>query len=212
MPKIIDLTGQPFGRLTVISFAGTANNGEATWLCKCSCGNTSTHKSYYLRKGTTKSCGCLRDESRITHGHTIGKRDTATYKTWENMIQRCTNQKHHHWHKYGGAGITVCQEWRDYSTFLADMGNRPNGHTLDRINNNIGYSRSNCRWATPSQQQRNRKTSRMITWNGKTQLMIEWAEELNIPYSTIESRMRAGMPLDKVFTQQRLIGRPAFLE
>ena len=212
MPTAINIAGQKFGRLTVKHMAGIAANKERTWLCVCDCGNETIAKGYYLRKGVTKSCGCLQTETRIKHGHTLGKRDTPTYKSWENMMQRCTNPKHHHWHKYGGSGISVCDSWRTFANFLADMGERPQGTTLDRIEGSNGYSPDNCKWSSIKDQQRNRKTCKRITWNGKTQTMVEWAEELKIPYATLESRLRHGMTTEKAFTQRRLKGSPVFLD
>lgn len=199
MTKIIDITGQTFGRLTVLSLAGRSN-AEALWLCRCACGNTKEIRSYYLRSGTSKSCGCYQIENRITHGHTVNNDDSRAYKSWENMIQRCTNPRHHYWLKYGGAGITVCERWRAFENFLADMGNRPEETTIDRIDNSGNYEPGNCRWAGRKQQQRNRSAVRSITWKGETLTMIEWSEKLHIRYSTLESRIRRGWALSKALT------------
>ena len=207
---MIDITGKTFGRLTVVKNAGQAKNKEYLWLCKCQCGLSTIAKGYYLRSGITKSCGCLQQESRTKHGHALSSKASPTYKSWENMMQRCTNPKHHHWSKYGGAGITVCDRWKTFTNFLQDMGERPEGKTIDRIDFNKGYEPQNCKWSTPKEQQRNRKACRMITWKGTTKSMVEWSEFLKIPYSILEGRIRRNLPLERAFTQRPLIGGPVF--
>jgi len=160
----IDMTGQRFGRLTVESRVGTIGK-KATWLCRCDCGNSATILGDSLRRENTRSCGCLRrDEAvangiaRIAHGHCAGDSMSPTYRTWRAMITRCTNQKHVHYARYGGRGVTVCERWMNFDNFLEDMGERPVGRTIDRINSNLlidGYSKANCRWATATEQNRN---------------------------------------------------------
>lgn len=206
MGKIIDLTGQQFKRLTVTALIGR-QHGEAFWLCKCSCGNQTRARGSYLRSGAVTSCGCRQTEQRITHGHTVNG-DSGAYKSWENMIQRCTNPRHHHWAKYGGAGITVCERWMSFENFLADMGNRPDETSIDRINNSGNYEPGNCRWAGRKQQQRNRSAIRSITWKGETLSMIEWSEKLQINYSALEARIRRGWPLSKALTAPNRIYAP----
>jgi hypothetical protein len=153
MSAPIDITGHRFGRLVAISHISFQG-----WLCRCDCGNETIVQGPNLRNGNSKSCGCLRVElaiSRATkHGHA---KKTATYSSWQAMIKRCTNPNTWSWKHYGGRGITVCDRWRySFENFLADMGEKPEGLTLDRINNELGYSPENCRWATPAEQFRNR--------------------------------------------------------
>lgn len=157
--------------------AGRGTGREVLWLCKCDCGNETTVSGKDLRSGHTKSCGCFQREvakdtmsrtgkiygaingtARATHGHSANNARTSTYITWQNMIQRCTDKAHDHYHYYGGRGIRVCDEWRtNYAAFLADMGDRPSGMTLDRIDPDGDYGPDNCRWASPSVQRLNRR-------------------------------------------------------
>lgn len=160
MPQLLDITGHKFGRLKVLHRAGTSN-GEATWACICECGKTKNVRGYYLRNGITESCGCLHREisSRVysnlnlTHAMT----NSREYRTWQSMVQRCCNQKHHAWRNYGGRGITICSRWREsFEAFVGDMGHRPPGMSIDRIDPDGNYEPGNCRWADPVTQRRNR--------------------------------------------------------
>jgi hypothetical protein len=153
-----DLTGQRFGRILVIEFSHTASN-SVRWRCRCDCGTEKLIAGSSLRRGSTVSCGCHRLEAlraRSTkHGLMPRVGRTPTYNSWSNMIRRCTNPDHPRWADWGGRGITVCERWRDYPNFLADMGEKPPGTTLDRIDNDGPYNPGNCRWSSPARQQRN---------------------------------------------------------
>jgi hypothetical protein len=152
MPALIDMSGQIFGRLTVIGRSTKANStGAVFWCCRCECGTETETSGVNLRSGQTRSCGCL----HITHGMTL----SPEYRVWRSMHQRCSNPKHIRYQRYGGRGITVCDRWGSFENFLADMGPRPTGLTLERKNNDQGYSPDNCKWATWSEQNRNKDMS-----------------------------------------------------
>lgn len=155
----LNLAGQRFGRLTAVSYA--YSKGNAYWRCLCDCGRSVVVSSNRLRSGKTQSCGCFRREfmqaigrGRITHGRSLSRE----YAAWRHMIDRCTRKKHERYADYGGRGIGVCDRWKTFENFYADMGNRPTSrHTLERRDNDLSYSPDNCYWATYSEQNKNRR-------------------------------------------------------
>ena len=155
-----DLTGQRFGRILVLGYSHTASN-SVRWHCRCDCGTEKVIAGGSLRRGTTVSCGCQKVEKLVErstkHGLMPRVGRTPTYYSWSNMIRRTTNPDHPRWADWGGRGITVCERWRDYPAFLADMGEKPPGTTLDRIDNDGNYEPANCRWLTHAKQQRNKR-------------------------------------------------------
>ena len=190
--------GSRFGRLIVTGWAYTSRTGNAMCNCRCDCGREKQVRATSLRKGYVASCGCLGDENRKKsypkHGACCGVRRgggrSGAYKSWTAMWQRCTNPNHFAHERYAPLG--VCEKWRSFTSFLDDMGDRPAGTSIDRIDNERGYEPGNCRWATHRQQQRNNQRTRRITANGQTKLLCEWAEETGIRAGTIRERLRAG--------------------
>ena len=163
-----NLTGMTFGRLTVLKQVPSTNRGRyATWLCQCACGTLKRVTSSNLRRGQVKSCGCLQREqgpingrvSRTTHGWS--RKNDGTYRTWHHMLERCYDLNNQVYHHYGGRGIRVCKPWHKFENFLASIGPKPPGLSLDRYpDNNGNYEPGNCRWATPKQQANNTRRNR----------------------------------------------------
>lgn len=154
-----DLTGMTFNRLTVLNCAGKTKHGKYLWNCRCSCGKKATVVTSKLRTGYTKSCGCYRIDKMTRHGHKTTTTESGTHRSWKAMKQRCNNHNSGEYHRYGGRGIRVCRRWERFENFLADMGERPEGLSIDRINNDRGYCPSNCKWSTPKEQTNNRRCS-----------------------------------------------------
>lgn len=190
MPARRELDGQVFGLWTVLKYHGSSGQG-AMWLCRCECGTERPTYASSLVTGRSLSCGCARP-GNIKHGHNAGAGQSPTYKSWRNMLARCGNPKHAAYHVYGGRGIAVCAEWHSFVQFLEDMGERPKGKTLDRIDNNKGYSKANCRWLTMREQCSNRANNHRITHNGESHIISEWARLLGIKEGTIRARVCRG--------------------
>lgn len=162
MSKVVDITGQMFGKLLVISRVPNAKNGKAVWNCKCDCGNAVTVWGSNLRNGHTKSCGCLISKITCQRNTVHGKARTRIHNVWKGMKQRCTNQNNHKYKNYVGRGITVCDEWKNsFQAFYDHISTLPNfgekGYSLDRINNDGNYEPGNVRWATAHMQRINQR-------------------------------------------------------
>lgn len=194
-----DLTGRRFHRLTVVERAPSvqyANGNRATrWACVCDCGERRIVYAGGLKSGLIKSCGCFNRETARVLLTTHGKCKTREHTSWNAMISRCHNRNCRHYARYGGVGINVCDKWRkSFSAFLADMGERPAGCTPDRFpNKNGNYEPGNCRWATPKQQSRNMKSNRILTIDGKSLSVTEWAEITGVNRATAYSRLHRGI-------------------
>lgn len=179
--------GSMFGRLLVIE-PGKIVGRNRYWICRCDCGNTKEIAYSSLSKGTSKSCGCLNAELSSARRTTHGKSKSSEYGIWLGMHQRCEDVNHHAYKNYGGRGISVCQEWKGFEKFFADMG-PSNGGTLERKDNDKGYSAANCIWDTRKAQANNRRSNIPIEFKNKTQTIQQWSEELGIPYFTLRARL-----------------------
>ncbi len=198
-----NLIGKKFERLVVLKRMDSDRNRNSRWLCRCDCGKEKIIIGRNLKNGNTKSCGCLyREGNNTKHGHSTRTKMSKTYSTWQGMIQRCTNPNNKRYQDYGGRGIKVCQKWLKFINFLEDMGEPPsNKHQIDRIDNDGNYCKENCRWATSKEQNRNSRNNRLITYKGKTQCLIELAEEYQIPYTILLDRInRLGWSIEKALT------------
>lgn len=188
-----DLTGQKFGRWTVLSRAHTAPGKQAKWSCRCDCGGEADVAAATLKNGTSKSCGCLTREAIIRRSTTHGQSGSPTYLTWQGMIARCTNPSHVGYQRYAKKGITVCERWlTSFENFIADMGEKPKGRSIDRIDNDKGYYPENCRWATAKQQCRNQDKTIMLTVDGVTKPLQDWADDVGAKHATIKERILNG--------------------
>lgn len=208
MKKPTNLSGQVFGKVTALRLADDYVKGKAKWLCQCECGNLTVAFACNLVRFHTTSCGCHKAANyltmNLTHGATagVGKNDyPRLYKTWRSMRQRCFDQNDPAFLFYGGRGITVCDQWSDYATFAADMGEPGPGLSLDRIDNDGPYAPGNCRWATRSEHARNKRSARLLTYNGETRSIVEWAEHLGIPRGPLALRVWRGWDVDRIFSQ-----------
>lgn len=210
--KFVDLTGQRFGRLTVIK--RVENNGKKVmWLCRCDCGNETTVFSGYLRNGDTKSCGCLSKdklrERRFKHGES---RKTRLYNIWIHIKHRTSGKANEKGTKkwYTDKNIKMCEEWSDFRNFRdwANANGYDDSLTIDRIDGNKGYSPENCRWVDWKTQTRNKSNNINITRNGETKCLKDWCTELGLNYKSICQRITRGWDKEKALTTPKIVRRP----
>lgn len=208
MSAFIDRTGQRFSRLLVLCCDGQ-KNGKTLWMCQCDCGRTTRVATDKLASGHTRSCGCLSiDRIRLLkfrHGENRVNHRTTEYRAWVNMKLRCSNPRANGYQHYGGRGIRVCEEWEvSFEAFLRDMGRCPPGYSLDRINTDGNYEQRNCRWSTPRDQMRNTRRNRLITIDGQTACLQDWALASGHDRMVITHRLNAGWSArDAVMTPLR---------
>lgn len=203
MGNFIDLTGNRYGRLTVIERVQNAKRTK--WRCKCDCGNIKEVYSFNLMAGKIKSCGCLRQEtaailasnlSRTTHSQS----KTPMYKVWAAMKDRCFNKENSEYHNYGGRGITVCEEWKnDFKEFYdwSIKNGYKQGLSIDRINGDKNYCPENCRWTTAKVQGNNTRRNHWIEYNGEIHTIAEWADIKGIKYNTLNGRIHRGWSIKR---------------
>lgn len=188
MSKPKNLKGMKFGKLEVISRAGSNSAGKALWRCRCECGNETLVPTYRLTSGQTKSCGCKKYES---HNKKHGMTKTDIHNKWVQMRQRCNQKNCKAYKDYGAKGIRVCDEWNDFEPFW--KWSIENGYcyglSLDRIDNSKGYSPENCRWVEWKEQCNNRRSNILIEYNGETKTLKKWCSELGLSYSLIRNRI-----------------------
>lgn len=206
--EIKDITGQRFGFLTATSFferkffpSGQAHN---VWNCICDCGKETTASIGMLCSGKKKSCGCkwkdFISEARTVHGYCRRREETnKTWLCWWNMLQRCTNPKSERFNQYGGRGITVCERWIEFANFLADMGDKPEGKSIERADVNGSYCPENCSWILNRDQFENMQKSIRITIGGDTKSLKRWSTELGLNYLTVYGRYKRGESISDVF-------------
>jgi hypothetical protein len=209
-----NLGGKRFGKLlvkpTVLRKRTKNGSVKLLWLCECSCGNTKYIVSASLTNGLTKSCGCLirekTSERRFVHG--MGR--TPTYTSWRAMLERCTNPNSSRYANYGGRGIKVCPQWgASFTAFLEDMGERPANSTLDRVDNNKGYFKSNCRWVLKGDQAKNTSRTWRIAIKGRVQCLKQWCDELSLDYKRVLGRLRLGWSIQKALDMP--LAEPVFM-
>jgi hypothetical protein len=201
LKRIKSIAGDRFGHLVAVQFAGLTPLRKAKWICQCDCGGTTVAQLGNLRSGHSQSCGCVGREGRRKGVTTHGLSHTKEYRVWVGMKKRCENVKTPVYSDYGGRGIRVCSEWRiDFVRFLTDMGPCPEGHSIERINNDGNYQPDNCRWIPKPDQGANRRNNHRITVRGESHTLAEWGRILGVPASRISARLRSGWSPDRALT------------
>ena len=192
-----DISGQKFGKLTAINFIRRSESGNTIWLFSCECGVQKELISSDVLKGHTKSCGCLRKDGKIKSVYKHGGFGTRLYSTWGGMHDRCVNISGKYYDRYGGRGIKLCDEWHDFVVFRdwALLNGYADNLTIDRIDNNGNYEPSNCKWSTPVQQVRNRRSTIWHEIDGVKKTLIEWCKIFNVEYRTAYERRKQGTPI-----------------
>jgi hypothetical protein len=215
-PKYSISPGMKFGRLTVLGHP--VQRGTKRFVrCACECGNETDAQVYAMVDGRVVSCGCYREaaigERSTTHGDARRGAVSPEYESWQGMKKRCESTDSPSYKHYGGRGIKVCERWQSFENFLADMGRKPSpAHSIDRYPNNDGnYEPGNCRWATDVEQTNNRRVTPFVTYDGRTQTIKQWADELGFKYWSLRNRLvNLGWPVEKAFTTPAVVGRNQF--
>lgn len=207
MGKLVNRTGRRYERLVVDRRVqeGPASHGRRVrWLCRCDCGESTIATGHELNSGDTTSCGCLQRETTGDRHRSHGLSKSPTYRSWQAAKERCHNPVNHKYSAYGARGIAMCADWRDsFEAFLADMGERPAGMTLDRIDNERGYEPGNCRWATPAEQAFNCRKTHAIQWRGRTVGVRDIAEAEGVPHNSLRKLIYRGIPPEEAVAHVR---------
>lgn len=202
MGRFRDLTGERFGRLLVLQRDGCNKHGQVKWYCECECGTRKHVLGTCLSRGMTQSCGCLQKESigkvNLKHGMT----KDPIYAIWHSMMQRCYDKNSHAFNRYGGRGINVCDKWQEFEGFYEDMGDKPDGFSLERCDVNGDYTPENVVWADAKTQANNRRSNVILEHNGKKQTMQQWCDELGLKIGTVWARLNVyGYSIEKALTK-----------
>ena len=205
MPKMHELVGSKFGRLTVCAIKQCENSKRNLLQCQCECGNTTFVSRCDLVSGKTKSCGCLRKETTAIMRKTHGQSNSRLYRIWNAMKERCQCTTNIQYKDYGGRGIAVCDEWKNsfesFSNWALSNGYADN-LTIDRIDTNDNYCPENCKWSTEKEQNSNKRNNHILSYNGKSQTIQQWSEETGICFTTILYRVNHGWPIERALTQK----------
>ena len=201
MGRFRDLSGERFGRLLVIQRNGYNKHHQLYWLCECDCGTTKNVLGMCLSRGETQSCGCLHKEVTAKINLRHGMTRTPIYKIWHSMMQRCYDKNSHSYHRYGGRGINVCEKWHTFEGFYQDMSDKPNGMSMERLDNNGDYCPENVVWADYKTQANNRRSNVLLEHKGKKQTMQQWCDELGLKIGTVWARINNyGYSVEKALT------------
>lgn len=208
-----DYAGQRFGRLIALELVERRESGSPIWRFVCDCGKTKEAVVKNVAGGHVQSCGCLAREKLVARNTTHGfsHKHQSTYRSWKDMRGRCYNENDSDFSDYGGRGITVCERWSEFAEFIADMGPRPKGKTLDRIDVNGNYEPENCRWADAKTQANNKRSNHLIEYHGETRTLMQWCDKFAIDPAKVRYRIKAGWAIDRIFQQEdgRLNGKNA---
>lgn len=213
MSKVIDRTGQRYGRLVVTERAENDRYGNAMWRAVCDCGRPAEVLAYNLTSGNTTSCSCFQRERILEANTTHGQCGSPAYVSWQSAVKRTTDRNCESYRRYGGAGVVMCERFRSsVENLVEDIGERPEGKTLDRISSYGHYSCGACQecvandwpanvqWATHQEQQRNKRNNRLVTHDGETQCVATWAEITGLPYNTLRKRLDNNWPVHIALT------------
>lgn len=198
----IELTGKKFGRLLVLEQYPTLTY-QLKYRCLCDCGNVRIVGAQNLRIGMTQSCGCIQRERASSASLVHGFSHTPVHNVWSHMKRRCSDEASPQYANYGGRGIKVCSRWDSFLNFLEDMGVPAEGMTLERIDNDGGYSKENCRWADKKDQANNRRSSRFIEFAGKRLTLAQWERENGLRAGQLHERLARGWSVEKALTSPR---------
>ena len=195
-----EMIGNRYSRLVVEEDVGSDKWGAKLISCRCDCGKTIICRAAHVRDGSTHSCGCMARDKITATLTTHGMAGVPEYSIWKDMRARCSNPKHDSYQRYGGRGITICDEWDDFERFMADMGPRPSDdYSIDRIDNDGPYSPENCQWATQPEQQRNTSRNRYVTFKGQKMTMTDAARAAGLTVGCLRGRFNAGWPEERLF-------------